>query len=317
MIGDTVDCGLAMFRRCKNTIQGPATRNAFTESSMSDSQLSSPRPQAQRFAVVGQQSNLAGILALFQPCRPSTATRLVVSVVVVDPVYRRLREWFRPHIGKEVHKRRPPTLTDCDAPSAVEVILTVFRVVASTLHFLPCYVFRACAFAVRSGSQATTRLGTALAKLPACNLRQSATFTAAQPDGIAGSCIPGIFEHRQAVIDVPRLVDPGSAGRTVIAASRTSASNEAGSEHDSLVPAITSNMPVGCSPSLLSVGHDNLMPKPLTGQVFRAGRQSDRICFSHQRTPFSLKMVRAACGLLPARGSLYFAHYHTFVNSKE
>lgn len=82
----------------------------------------------------------ATVSALFGTCRPADISRLI-SLIVVDTVYRVLGGWLRANVRKERFEAIPPFVADSNSTTTVVVVSVGVRVVAAFSHRRPGTIF--------------------------------------------------------------------------------------------------------------------------------------------------------------------------------
>lgn len=102
-----------------------------------------------RLGVPAVEAGFAPVIRLLFRGRPSTVARLIVAIVV-DSVDRVPRGRAAPHVMNERRETLCPGRTHDYAATAIFVIVTGARRVASALHQCPHVVFRCCAQSMRS-----------------------------------------------------------------------------------------------------------------------------------------------------------------------
>lgn len=195
-----------MFCR-KHFLWWPTTLDPHAQRAMSDAQFARPCPERHGFAVVGKHPGLASVLALFKFRSPS-AIRRGIRAVVVDSVDGCFWERLQSHVGKEVDKRGSPAVADHNSTTAVEMILAVARVVAASLHFLPCDVFggsmpttlRLSSTAAGFGSSIT------LSKVATRSGSRVAAFALTKPVRVTGLSFSSEADDGQQTVDVSSFV---------------------------------------------------------------------------------------------------------------
>lgn len=181
------------------------------------------RAHTEQFRPLGQRPDLATeldepirstVVALLLLRRPPAVPGFVVAVVV-DAVDRIVRTGFRPHVGQEGRKPKPP-LTDLDPPAAVTVEVPVLRVLTPLPHVGPSAVLRRLAARPRVmavselGTRQRARLPSAFSESASGDDDDDAAGTPALPRGdpesraVAGR--PRVPDDRQLPVGLARLV---------------------------------------------------------------------------------------------------------------
>jgi len=293
----------------------PPLSETGAESAMRNTQFSCPFSKAMGFSVVGKHSRFAGILRLFRLGRPTTVFWLVVFFAVY-PVYSSFWEWLRTQVFKEIDKRIKPSLTDSYAFSAIEMIITVVGVVASSFHFAPRYIFRRLlsplSRAARSCAMAATGKCAFLAEFTPSHSSLVPALASAQPTGIARLGIPRKLNYCELCVNVAdfiRALFAATAGLNITGAKRAFADNLFRAARALTVPISA------CLTSKPAAGVANYcqLAKLFSSNVFCFATSAARIVRRHSSTPIKLDCDRAESVNHDRLGSLYCIRYERLV----
>lgn len=129
-------------RLSKGALNGPIeNKNPDLYCPRFDPCLARPLGDCQGFPSIEQPSIIRSIVLLFRLCGPSAIPWFIASGAIYaldSQIWCRLR----PHIGKKILKRVPPSIADRDADGAISSKPRRFRVCASLDNIGPCHVLR-------------------------------------------------------------------------------------------------------------------------------------------------------------------------------
>lgn len=278
------------------------------DSAMGDVEPARPFTKSVSFSVVGQKSRFAGVLALLHGGRPFTVRRPSVRytlfavaagviAVVVFAFNAVLRRRLIANIGKEVWKRTSPMLAYAYSSSAMPVISSVVRVVASRPHLLPGSVFWRLVPASSARSVTSARLNRLPSEISTIHGRRISALAETLPSRITALGIASKLDHHEFAVLTANFISAVFA-----ASARLDASMPNGTTVKNLLnSAFTAEQPV-CS-SLASeispgVANGRKIAEWLPSDVFDVGASDSRIIHRHDSTPIKLD-----CDIEPDRST--------------
>lgn len=199
---------MLMSRRRQRALDRPTDIEASGQAVLAQTDSGSPVAQAQRLAVIRQQSSAPRIAKLNRTRNPA-AILWRVWAIVVDAVESMARRWARSDIRQKGGEIVPPTLTDHDASLSVVLAIRIrWAGTAALLHQLPCAVLdRICAAVAvlqlrgAFSFSAAARSGAALPKRLQVGARLVAALAAASKSALVSAALRQLGQHGQAAID--------------------------------------------------------------------------------------------------------------------
>src|SRR5262252_88881 len=129
---------------CQGTFDGPAAAEPRGQRVRPQIELVGPVFHAPGFPLPRHPKCIAAgtlVTSLFGAIRPAAILRCV-RAIVIDAVNRVALRWPWPHVSQEIRKRLAPTVTDCDAATAISVEAIMVRIGATLDHVHPRAIFR-------------------------------------------------------------------------------------------------------------------------------------------------------------------------------
>lgn len=283
----------------------PSFGESRAERAMRDTEPTRPLSKAVSFSVERKHSCFTGVLRLLHLSSPAAVVFFVVSVAV-KPVDRSLWKRLQSHILKKVDKRIKPSLADRYALSAVEMIIIIVGIVASSLHFFPRRVFGRIAHTSGNCSVTSARLYRIISKITSSHSSRIPALASAQPSGITAFGISGKLKHRKFVVHVANFIRAmltASAGLNCFIA-------QCSTTNDCLHTAFTAAVPISprkCLKLAASVSKNGKLAVFIAGFVFNAIWQLDRITRRHSSTLYKLDCDRAESVHHDCLGSFHFS----------
>ena len=150
-----------------------------------------PLSHSHCFSVMGEPDIVSFIIRLLKACSPPAVFR-GISKIVINAVNGVCFAWSLPHVCKEILKFIP-SVTNRDAPSSVCSVMFIVWIIASTLHLLPCVIFKCVVATVRGNRvnmQTTTRFGHASSYALGNNKRTVTASAGAMPSNMISRVWP-------------------------------------------------------------------------------------------------------------------------------